>query len=62
MFCGKRSVGLQTRVPPVESDDSCLSDSGDSDEDYTPPSGDESSSSTDNRSSSDEDSKHQFSK
>ncbi|XP_028676169.1 piggyBac transposable element-derived protein 3-like [Erpetoichthys calabaricus] len=64
-FYGKRAGGLQIRVPPVESDDSCLSDSEDSDEDYIPTplsqgdvSEDESSGneSTDNESSSDEDS------
>lgn len=35
-FYGKRSGGLQTRVPQGESDDSCLDDSKDSDEDYRP--------------------------
>ncbi|XP_028448168.1 piggyBac transposable element-derived protein 2-like isoform X1 [Perca flavescens] len=60
-FYGKRPGGLKIRIPSVESDDSCLSDSGDSDEDYTPTpvdeSNDESSDgeSTDN-SNNDEDS------
>ncbi|KAM3626100.1 uncharacterized protein V6R79_022451 [Siganus canaliculatus] len=36
----ERGVRLQTRVPPVESDDSCLSDSEDSDEDFRPSLGD----------------------
>lgn len=43
LFYAKLKPGLQTRVPPVESDDSCLSDSGDSDDDYIPNPGDESS-------------------
>ncbi|KAM4724785.1 uncharacterized protein FYW61_013082 [Anableps anableps] len=45
--------GLRTRVPPVESDDSCLSDSDDSDEDNRPKPGDESSSDEDSDSNSD---------
>ncbi|KAM4550617.1 piggyBac transposable element-derived protein 2-like isoform 1-T1 [Fundulus diaphanus] len=39
--------GLQTRVPPVESDDSCLSDSDSSDEDNRPKPGDDTSSDED---------------
>lgn len=41
---GKRAGVIQTRVPPEESEDSCLSDSGDSDDEYTPKPGDENSS------------------
>ncbi|XP_039610994.1 piggyBac transposable element-derived protein 3-like [Polypterus senegalus] len=64
-FYRKQAGGLQIRVPPFESDDSCLSDCEESDEDYIPTplsqgdvSEDESSSndSTDNESSSDKDS------
>ncbi|KAL7390727.1 hypothetical protein ABVT39_026435 [Epinephelus coioides] len=46
MFYLKRPGGLQTRVPPVETGNSCLSDSVDSDEDYTPTPGDENGSNT----------------
>lgn len=59
VFYAKLKTGLQTRVPPMESDDSCLSDSGDSDDDYIPNPGVESSSEssndTDNWSSADDD-------
>lgn len=44
MFYGKRTPGVQTRVPPADSDDSCLSDSGDSDDEYIPAPGDGNSS------------------
>lgn len=46
MFYGKRTPGVQTRVPPSDSEDSCLSESGDTDEDeeYRPAPGDENSS------------------
>ncbi|XP_027891620.1 uncharacterized protein LOC114155757 isoform X2 [Xiphophorus couchianus] len=48
-----QDVRLRTRVPPVESDDSCLSDSDDSDEDNRPKPGDESSSDEDSDSYND---------
>lgn len=54
VFYGKLAGGTHTRVPPEESDDSWLSNSGGSDEDYVPKPGDEESSSESNRSSSDE--------
>ncbi len=44
MFYVKRTPGVQTRVPPADSDDSCLSESGDSDDEYIPAPGDENSS------------------
>ncbi|XP_070691520.1 piggyBac transposable element-derived protein 3-like [Pempheris klunzingeri] len=52
-FYRKRAGGLQTRVPPVESDDSCLSDSDNSDEDFRLTADDESSSDEDPHSSHD---------
>ncbi|XP_047239310.1 piggyBac transposable element-derived protein 2-like [Girardinichthys multiradiatus] len=48
-----QDIGLRTRVPPVESDDSCLSDSDDSDEDHRAKPGDESSSDEESNSSND---------
>uniref|UniRef100_A0A3P8SS87 PiggyBac transposable element-derived protein domain-containing protein n=1 Tax=Amphiprion percula TaxID=161767 RepID=A0A3P8SS87_AMPPE len=56
MVCGKRPRVIQTRVPPEESEDSCLSDSGDSEDDCPPKPGNESSSSESTDNSSDEDS------
>ncbi|XP_062256971.1 piggyBac transposable element-derived protein 2-like [Platichthys flesus] len=47
-FYGERAGRLQAGIPPIESDDSCLSDSDNSDEDLRPTPG--------HRSSSDEDS------
>ncbi|XP_049901068.1 piggyBac transposable element-derived protein 2-like isoform X1 [Epinephelus moara] len=56
MLDGKRSGGFHIGIPPLESDDSCLSDSGDSDEDKTRTPGYESGSSESaDNSSSDED-------
>ncbi|KAM9425640.1 uncharacterized protein KZ484_011591 [Pholidichthys leucotaenia] len=46
-FYGKPAGGPRPRAPPVDSDDSCLSESGDSDEEYTPEPGDENGSSSD---------------
>ncbi|XP_043994869.1 chimeric ERCC6-PGBD3 protein-like isoform X2 [Gambusia affinis] len=46
-----QDLRLRTRVPPVQSDDSCLSDSDNSDEDNRPKPGDESSSDEDSDSS-----------
>ncbi|KAM9376240.1 uncharacterized protein KZ484_008855 [Pholidichthys leucotaenia] len=45
-FYGKPAGGPRPRAPPVDSDDSCLSESGDSDEEYTPEPGDENGSSS----------------
>lgn len=38
-FYGKSADGLQPKAPPVDCDDSCLCDSGDIDEQYTPETG-----------------------
>ncbi|KAM9356102.1 uncharacterized protein KZ484_014103 isoform 1-T1 [Pholidichthys leucotaenia] len=46
-FYGKPAGGPRPRAPPVDSDDSCLSESGDSDEESTPEPGDENGSSSD---------------
>ncbi|KAM9306342.1 uncharacterized protein KZ484_026821 [Pholidichthys leucotaenia] len=46
-FCGKPAGGPGPRAPPVDSEDSCLSESGDSDEENTPEPGDENGSSSD---------------
>lgn len=55
-FCAKRAGGARARVVPLDSEDSCLSDSGDSDEEYPPRPADETSSEcSEDRSSSDED-------
>lgn len=44
-FYAKRAGGTRARVVPLDSDDSCLSDSGDSDEEYLPKPDEETSSS-----------------
>uniref|UniRef100_A0A0F8BL80 PiggyBac transposable element-derived protein 3 n=1 Tax=Larimichthys crocea TaxID=215358 RepID=A0A0F8BL80_LARCR len=55
VFYGKRvSVQPHVRPPPEDSEDSCLSDSAGSDEEYVPKPGDGESSSESDRSSSDE--------
>lgn len=55
MFYGKRvSARPHVRAPPEDSEDSCLSDSAGSDEEYVPKPGDKESSSESDRSSSDE--------
>lgn len=53
-FCAKQAGGPRARVVPLDSDDSCLGDSGDSDEECTSKAGLEKSSSerTEDRSSS----------
>lgn len=55
-FYWKQAGGHQTRVPPVKTDDSCLSDSEDSDKDYRPTPGDVSGDESSRNSDSDEDS------
>ncbi|XP_051948067.1 piggyBac transposable element-derived protein 2-like [Xyrauchen texanus] len=55
VFYGKRvNAQPHVRAPPEESEDSCLSDSAGSDEEYVPKPGDEESCSESDRSSSDE--------
>ncbi|KAK9977037.1 hypothetical protein ABG768_018858 [Culter alburnus] len=55
VFYGKRvNAQPRVRVPPEESEDSCLSDSAGSDEEYVPKTGDEESCSESDRGSSDE--------
>uniref|UniRef100_A0A0F8ASA6 PiggyBac transposable element-derived protein 2 n=1 Tax=Larimichthys crocea TaxID=215358 RepID=A0A0F8ASA6_LARCR len=55
VFYGKRvSVQPHVRPPPEDSEDSCLSDSAGSDEEYVPKPGDGESSNESDRSSSDE--------
>ena len=50
----QRSPGLHVSAPPEDSEDSCLSDSAGSDEEYVSKPGDEESNSESDRSSSDE--------
>lgn len=55
VFYGKRvNAQPHVRAPPEESEDSCLSDSAGSDEEYAPKPGDEESCSESDSSSSDE--------
>ena len=55
VFYGKRvSARPDVRTPPEDSEDSCLSDSAGSGEEYVPKPGDDESSSEVDRSSSDE--------
>ena len=53
-YARQRSPGLRVSAPPEDSEDSCLSDSAGSDEEYVPKPGDEESNSESDRSSSDE--------